>query len=642
MTPAIKLAAPPALNNIPGAGRCCVEDPSYALPLEGVAVPLKTQESQEEQEKEEDVGPDPTKRVWGLHDSEDKPYFALGCLGALLVGGTNPAVGVIFVLNMNAFYQSNSDTMKNDAYMASAAMIGLATGQIAGNTLADWGFGVPGEKLTMKLRQMFYTAIMRQEVGWHDMPDNASGALCSSLATEVSAIQALSGQNLGKIVLSICAISMALGLSFGFGAWQITLVAVATIPVMVSGMIIEVALMSGDTEGGFADERAGRIVGEVVTSIRTVASFTLESYFIESFRTSSKQFLRKAELSQALMGGLQGYSQGALFLAFALLYWYGGVLVTDGETDMEGMFIPILAIFMIAAALGQAENSGHDVGLGTAAARRVFAVVDREPCPDSTSSEGLELENVCGKIVLKDVHFTYPARPEHPVCRGYNLTVGAGQTVALVGASGSGKSTVVQLVERFYDPDSGSVTLDGVDLRELNLKWLRRQIGLVGQEPVLFSGTIAGNIGMGTEGATQDDIQRAARMANAYDFILSFPDGFDTDVGEKGGQLSGGQKQRIAIARAMVKDPKVLLLDEATSALDTESERIVQAALDRLLESQQRTTIVIAHRLSTIRNVDKIAVVHEGRVVEEGTYDQLMNLGSTGKFYSLAAGQSSA
>jgi ATP-binding cassette subfamily B (MDR/TAP) protein 1 len=221
------------------------------------------------------------------------------------------------------------------------------------------------------------------------------------------------------------------------------------------------------------------------------------------------------------------------------------------------------------------------------------------------------------------------------VCNGYSLEIAAGTTVALVGSSGSGKSTAIQLVERFYDPDSGVVTLDGVDLRQLNVRWLRQQIGLVGQEPVLFSGTIAENIAYGKPGSTREDVEAAAKMANAFDFIQEFPSKFETDVGEKGGQLSGGQKQRIAIARAMIKNPAVLLLDEATSALDSESERIVQGALDDLLAKYKRTTIVIAHRLSTIRNADKIAVVDKGKIVEEGTHDELMAIGEEGRYYKL-------
>jgi ATP-binding cassette, subfamily B (MDR/TAP), member 1 len=228
------------------------------------------------------------------------------------------------------------------------------------------------------------------------------------------------------------------------------------------------------------------------------------------------------------------------------------------------------------------------------------------------------------RLELRDVVFRYPSRPEAVVFNKLNLTVEAGTTVALVGASGNGKSTVVSLLERFYDPESGAVLLDGRDIRELNVQWLRKTIGLVSQEPVLFSGTIADNIAYGKPGASMQEIIAAAKMANAHDFVTAFPDSYDTLVGDKGVQCSGGQKQRIAIARAILKDPTVLLLDEATSALDSESERIVQQALDALLTMRKRTTIVIAHRLSTIRGADVICVVQGGAVVEQGTHTELM------------------
>jgi ATP-binding cassette subfamily B (MDR/TAP) protein 1 len=270
-----------------------------------------------------------------------------------------------------------------------------------------------------------------------------------------------------------------------------------------------------------------------------------------------------------------------------------------------------------------------------AAVWRILQVVDRTVPIDSMSEKGSTLPNVQGTIKFDNVHFAYPSRPDQKVCQGYNLVVESGTTVALVGASGSGKSTAVSLVERFYDPDSGSVTLDGTDLKELNVRWLREQIGLVGQEPVLFSGTIADNISSGKPGSTREQVETAAKMANAHAFIMEFPEGYDTNVGEKGGQLSGGQKQRVAIARAMIKNPKVLLLDEATSALDNESEKVVQAALDDLMNEHKRTTIVIAHRLTTIRNADKIAVVDKGRIVEEGNHDQLMAKGPDGFYFKL-------
>eukprot|EP01050_Picozoa_sp_SAG11_P009445 SAG11_NODE_887_length_6694_cov_21.780440_5_plen_432_part_00 len=255
----------------------------------------------------------------------------------------------------------------------------------------------------------------------------------------------------------------------------------------------------------------------------------------------------------------------------------------------------------------------------------IAQLVNRVPAIDE-SSKGIAKpgKSAEGKIELKDVVFTYPARPDQQVMNGFSLTVEAGQTVALCGASGSGKSTTIQLVERFYDPESGSVSLDGQDLKTLNLSWLRQQVGLVSQEPTLFAGTIGENIAYGKPGATPEEIQAAAKSANAHNFITKFPDGYNTDCGSAGTQLSGGQKQRVAIARAIIKNPSVLLLDEATSALDNESEKAVQGALDELMQTRKRTTIVIAHRLSTIQNADKIAVVSNGVVVEEGTHTELM------------------
>ena len=258
------------------------------------------------------------------------------------------------------------------------------------------------------------------------------------------------------------------------------------------------------------------------------------------------------------------------------------------------------------------------------------------PKIDPFSKEGQTIEAPRGAIEICDVAFAYPAAPDVVVCEGYSLSIGAGQTVALCGQSGSGKSTVIQLIERFYDPMSGQVLFDGVDIKTLNVKWLRAQLGYVGQEPVLFNGTVRDNIGYGKPGggATQEEIEDAAKMANAHGFITdSLADGYETSVGQGGGALSGGQKQRVAIARAIIRRPAVLLLDEATSALDNESERIVQAALDGLMAKQKRTTIVIAHRLSTIRNADKIAVIDKGKVVEEGTHDELVD--KMGLYYGL-------
>lgn len=295
-----------------------------------------------------------------------------------------------------------------------------------------------------------------------------------------------------------------------------------------------------------------------------------------------------------------------------------------------------MAILMAAFGLGQNASFAPDTAEGKVAAVRLFSIIDRKSPIDPMSEEGEQPQECRGDIELNDVHFAYPARSEVPIFKGYNLTVKAGQTVALVGASGGGKSTVVSLLERFYDPASGSVMIDNRDIKTLNVRWLREQIGLVGQEPTLFDMSIRENIRWGKIDATDEQIVEACQMANAMSFIEGFPQGLDTQVGGKGTQLSGGQKQRIAIARAIIKNPKILLLDEATSALDSESEHIVQEALDGLQDN--RTTIVIAHRLSTIRNADKIAVIYDGVIVEQGTFEELMSI-EDGHFSRLARRQ---
>ena len=306
---------------------------------------------------------------------------------------------------------------------------------------------------------------------------------------------------------------------------------------------------------------------------------------------------------------------------------YASLHVPEGSCITGGnIMICFFSLLFGGMQLGQAFPAVSAVNLARIELGKILDIVENDSPIDATSENGQVLSSVVGEIQLHNVSFAYPMRSEHNVYNGLDLTIEAGTTVALVGPSGCGKSTAVQLIERFYDPDAGAVLLDGVDLKTLRVSWLRQQIGLVSQEPVLFSGSISDNIKYGKDGASQADVEAAARMANAHDFISAFADGYNTQVGEKGVQLSGGQKQRVAIARAIIRDPKILILDEATSALDTTSEKIVQEALDNLLKMKKRTTIIIAHRLSTIRDANKIVVLKDGVVVEQGTHDALVSL----------------
>lgn len=325
--------------------------------------------------------------------------------------------------------------------------------------------------------------------------------------------------------------------------------------------------------------------------------------------------------------------QFILYTSWGLALWYGAQLSKNEGYSFDHVFKVFLVIISTGFGVAEAMAVAPDFAKGGKAVESVFSILDRKPKIDSDEPESRQVEKLEGLIELKDVTFFYPSRPDVTIFDNFCLKINAGMTVALVGQSGSGKSTIIGLIERFYDPIAGRITVDGIDIKKYNLKSLRKNIGLVQQEPVLFASSIRENILYGNENATESEIIKAATAANAHNFISSLPEGYETFCGERGVQLSGGQKQRIAIARAVLKDPAILLLDEATSALDAESERVVQEALDRLM--QNRTTVVVAHRLSTIRNADSIAVLQEGKIVEQGNHETLMGKGEGGSYFSL-------
>ncbi|ETM30814.1 hypothetical protein L914_21510, partial [Phytophthora nicotianae] len=568
-----------------------------------------------------------TSRIWKMAYPEWK-FMALGGLGAAVYGAVYPVNGLLIGVSIKLYsetYKTKGEMLHDMRYYSLYLGI-LAVACCLAITMMNYGFGVASNRLVARIRVATYGAILRQEVGWFDFTENSSGALVSRLASDSSVLHSMTSENLSRAVVGVATTVIILVLSFIY-SWQMTLVMTVIVPLLVGCNFMRIKNMRGQVNAktsNNADAAAGSLLSEAIDAIRTVASFGMEQSLTAkytSFLNASNEQDKRAGISGGIAFGL---SQGILFLSLALIFYVGGYWVTTGTVNFYDLFT-IIMIFMTGSfSISMASQGSVDGEKAKRAAANVFKIIDRVPKIDATSTAGTVLPSVQGNIDFKDLAFAYPSRPDAVIYQGYNLSVRRGQTVALVGASGSGKSTAIALLERFYDPSSGMVTLDGHDVRSLSLPWLRDRISLVSQEPVLFSGTIAENIALGKPGASRAEVEAAAKSANAFDFISNFPLGFDTEVGDRGAQVSGGQKQRIAIARAILRDPDVLLLDEATSALDNESEHIVQASLDALVVQKQRTTIVVAHRLSTIRKADMIAVTRDGSIVELGSHEELM------------------
>jgi ATP-binding cassette subfamily B (MDR/TAP) protein 1 len=624
-------------------------------------------------EDESSMGTATTGQLFRFATCFDIFCMIVGCISAGAVGAAQPAFMIIFgdVMDGAGGVDGAGDDLMSTFDDIAFKMIFIGAGCFAAAWIGEACFKTTGLRQSARWRTYYLEGILRQDVGWYDT--NSANELSSRIAEATKTLEEgissklalgcrYGGQGVGGIIVA-----------FAY-SWDMSLVLMGLSPIVMFGTWFMTKTTQEAAESiSNAYAKAGGVASETVGELRTIAALGAEAKQ-ESRYASNLEDARKAGVRSSLRKGFANgllFASGNIMAAVGFIYaaykiakdledttmeytvgnvtttincqtpWQAGHEHPAGSCNISGGYI-LIAIFglqMGAQGLGLIEPSISALAKARKAAKQIMTVADRRPIIDVFSSAGKKLSSVAGTIRFDNVVFTYPSRPDHKVCQGYNLNIEAGTTVALVGASGSGKSTAIQLVERFYDPDQGSVTLDGADLKDLNVAWLRQQIGLVGQEPVLFSGTIAENIAYGKPGASRAEVEAAAKMSNAHDFIMEFPSGYDTDVGEKGGQLSGGQKQRVAIARAMIKNPAVLLLDEATSALDTESERVVQAALDDLLTKHKRTTIVIAHRLSTIRNADKICVVDAGRIVEEGTHDELMARGEGGFYYRLNGGR---
>jgi len=575
-------------------------------------------------------------RVFKLNSTEWLE-MTIGCIMALIHGGIQPIFGIIFA-NILGMFALTPEEQQSGIFFNAMMFIVLGSGTAISMFLQGWTLGISGEALTKRIRQRVFEALLRQQIAFFDDPRNHTGTLTTILATDASAVQGATGYRLGMMLQAAGSLLCALIIGFIF-SWKCTLFIIGIMPIFFVGALIQMKMSKGvasKNNEGF--EAAGKISTEVITNVRTVASLSKEEYFLEEFAALIGRPHRNNLISAQGFGVAFCFLQSMSFFAFAAILYFGAWLIVYDGLSYVNMFKVYTAIRFAAIAAGKESQFGPDYGKGKIAASRIFALLDKDPGPaNSYSTEGKQPTRCQGVVEFKDVHFAYPTRPTVPVLRGMNVKVGRGETYALVGSSGCGKSTSVQLLQRFYDTLQGEVMVDGEDIKGLNVGWLRGQIGLVSQEPVLFDYSLRENIAYGDNSreVTMDEIIEAAKKANIHNFISTLPQGYETSAGDKGTQLSGGQKQRIAIARALIRNPTILLLDEATSALDTESEKIVQEALDRA--QQGRTSIVIAHRLSTIQNATCIVVFSNGRIAERGTHFELM--AHKGLYYKLNLAQ---
>ncbi|KAL2326549.1 hypothetical protein Fmac_025607 [Flemingia macrophylla] len=598
---------------------------SFGLPT-GVSVPDPEHEDPLPKEEAPEV---PLSRLASLNKPE-VPVLLIGCVAAIANGVILPIFGVLISSVIKTFYEPFDQLKKDSKFWALMFMtLGLASFLII--PARGYFFSVAGCKLIQRIRLMCFEKVVNMEVGWFDEPENSSGAIGARLSADAASVRALVGDALGLMVQNLASALAGLIIAF-IASWQLALIILVLIPLIGLNGYVQMKFMKGfSADAKMMYEEASQVANDAVGSIRTVASFCAEDKVMELYRKKCEGPMKTGIRQGLISGSGFGISFFLLFCVYATSFYAGARFVDAGKTTFKEVFRVFFALTMAAIGISQSSSFAPDSSKAKSATASIFGIIDKKSKIDPSDESGTTLDSVKGEIELRHVSFKYPSRPDIQIFRDLSLAIHSGKTVALVGESGSGKSTVIALLQRFYDPDSGQITLDGVEIRELQLKWLRQQMGLVSQEPVLFNETIRANIAYGKGGnATEAEITAAAELANAHKFISGLQQGYDTIVGERGTQLSGGQKQRVAIARAIIKSPKILLLDEATSALDAESERVVQDALDKVMVN--RTTVVVAHRLSTIKNADVIAVVKNGVIVEKGKHETLINV--SGGFYA--------
>jgi len=581
------------------------------------------------------------ERIFAQMFKIGRPELAIFCIGfaaAVLEGVMSQAVNIFYGAMLDeavpcippsaidpATHQAGTCTdhgkkSRREIFRTFIMMLSTFGGYAVLDGTATYFFGVMGERFSARLRVVLFGSVIQQDVSFFDVTQ--TGELTNRLSTDCAQLQTYLTAQLKPIAVQLMKALVGVVLLFRT-SWKLTLVMLSLMPIMIvvlGTMAVLLKKIQKDQLDALA--AAGEAAEEAISLFRTVRCFGQEKR--ESTRYQDKMrasfvIAKKRVRVQAVLGALVII---LLFSSMVIGMWYGSVMIIRNEITKGALvtfiFLSLNTIFALLIVVNLAPQVAQMYG----SAVRVTQLLRKVP---SMRPGGKRLAKVTGAISFNEVSFRYPSRPKIPVLQKYSLDVAPGQKIALVGSSGAGKSTIIALLERFYDPIMGTITVDGHDISSLDPLWLRQKVfGLVQQEPNLFACSVHDNILYGVEGATEEEVKRAAVLSNAHDFIERLPEGYQTELGERGVTLSGGQKQRVAIARAVIKDPPVLLLDEATSALDSESERVVKDALDKVMKG--RTTIIIAHRLSTVMDCDKICVMDAGQIVEMGTHTELIAL----------------
>jgi ATP-binding cassette subfamily B (MDR/TAP) protein 1 len=579
----------------------------------------------------------------------DLIIIVVASICAIASGAALPLMTVIFG-NLQGTFQSYftpGTTMTYDEFTSELGsmvlyFVYLAIGEFVTSYVATVGFIYTGEHISAKIREHYLESCMKQNIGFFDKL--GAGEVTTRITADTNLIQEGISEKVGLTLSAVATFVAAFVIGF-ISFWKLTLILLSTVVALMLCMGTGSRfIVKYSRQNISAYAQGGSIAEEVISSVRNAIAFGTQDRLAKQYDTHLIRAETFGFKLKSTLGVMVAGMMTILYLNYGLAFWMGSRFLVSGEVQLSKVLIVMMSVMIGAFNLGNVAPNIQAFTTALGAAAKIYSTIDRQSPIDPSSEEGARHEHVVGTIRLENIKHVYPSRPEVVVMNDVSLTIPAGKTTALVGASGSGKSTIIGLVERFYSPIEGTVYLDGVDISTLNLRWLRQQISLVSQEPTLFGTTIYENIRHGLIGTKWEQegsekqkelIYEAAKMANAHDFITSLPEGYDTNVGERGFLLSGGQKQRIAIARAVVSDPKILLLDEATSALDTKSEGVVQAALE--VASAGRTTITIAHRLSTIRDAHNIVVMTEGRIIEQGTHDDLLE--KRGAYYNLVTAQ---